>query len=328
MKRRSFLGASLATLGSAASVEAAEGTMGEIYELRTWRLNEKKKPELAQPVLDHYLSKAFIPALKRHGIGPIGAFLEPGSPRGGQPRVEGPPTIYSLVVYPSAEKFITLPTQLAADEEYRKAAKDYLDIPASDPLYSRIESSLLVPIAGMPKLAKPDASKARLFNLRIYESHNERAASKKIEMFNKNELAIFRRTGLTPVFFAETVVGPAMPNLTYMLVFPDNAGREAAWKRFRDDAEWQKLRDTGVCGQGDRVESHEQDSDAAAVFGDLAVLLPRRRAPRGEFFRTTDPHSSDRTIRCALPTSPVSKPFLNQRMRCADVPCVKLSGTT
>ncbi len=76
----------------------------------------------------------------------------------------------------------------------------------------------------------------------MYESHNERAAAKKVEMFNTAELAIFRRVGLTPVFFASTVVGPKMPNLTYMLVFPDDAGRKAAWGRFGGDAEWQKLK--------------------------------------------------------------------------------------
>ena len=53
-------------------------------------------------------------------------------------------------------------------------------------------------------------------------------------MFNKGELAIFRRVGLTPVFFGETVVGGAKPTLTYLLVFPDDEGRKAAWNRFRD----------------------------------------------------------------------------------------------
>ncbi|HEX4588439.1 MAG TPA: NIPSNAP family protein, partial [Gemmataceae bacterium] len=104
------------------------------------------------------------------------------------------------------------------------------------------ESSLLTPIAGMPRLAKPDASKPRLLNLRIYESHNERAAAKKIEMFNTGELAIFRRVGLTPVFFASAIIGPDLPNLTYMLVFPDDAARQAAWARFGKDPDWQKLK--------------------------------------------------------------------------------------
>src|SRR5947209_13676537 len=94
----------------------------------------------------------------------------------------------------------------------------------------------------MPRLEKPDSSKPRLLNLRIYESHNERAARKKIEMFNKGELAIFRRVGLRPVFFGETLVGPAMPNLTYLLAFDDDAARQAAWARFRDDPEWLKLK--------------------------------------------------------------------------------------
>jgi NIPSNAP len=153
-----------------------------------------------------------------------------------------PVRVYVLAVYPSAEEPVRLWARLAADKEYHQAAREYLAAPASDPVYQRIESSLLVPIAGMPRLEKPDTSKPRLLNLRIYESHNERAAKKKIEMFNQEELAIFRRVGLTPVFFGETVIGAAMPNLTYMLVFPDDAGREAAWSRFRDDAEWKKLR--------------------------------------------------------------------------------------
>jgi hypothetical protein len=38
----------------------------------------------------------------------------------------------------------------------------------------------------MPRLVRPDASKPRLLNLRVYESHNERAAGKKVEMFMPN----------------------------------------------------------------------------------------------------------------------------------------------
>ena len=94
----------------------------------------------------------------------------------------------------------------------------------------------------MPKFEKTDTSKPRLLNLRIYESHNERANKKKIEMFNKGELAIFRRTGLTPVLFGEAIAGTNIPNLTYLLVFPDEPGRKAAWDKFRDDDEWKKLK--------------------------------------------------------------------------------------
>ena len=40
-------------------------------------------------------------------------------------------------------------------------------------------------------------------------------------MFDTGELELFRRTGLTPVFFGETHIGPTLPNLIYLLVFPE-----------------------------------------------------------------------------------------------------------
>jgi hypothetical protein len=232
MQRRTFLRASLATMSTsitAAAVTGAASPASSVYELRVYTLKRSK-----QPLLESYLSQAWLPALHRYGFGPIGVFVEKGE--------QEPVKVYVLTVYPSADEVARLATRLDADKDYQHAAQEYLAARANDPIYSRVDSSLLVPIAGMPRLEKPDTSKGRLLNLRIYESHNERAAKKKIEMFNQAELAIFRRVGLTPVFFGETVIGPAMPNLTYMLVFPDEAGRDAAWSRFRDDAEWKKLR--------------------------------------------------------------------------------------
>ena len=141
-----------------------------------------------------------------------------------------------------------------------------------DPAYLRIESSLLTAIDSMPKLEKPDTSKPRLFNLRIYESHNERAGKKKIEMFNKTELAIFKHDGLTPVFFGETILGSAMPNLTYMLVFPDDAARKAAWGKFvarSPTGSNVKRALARIRRQGDCFPHHQQAADAGGVFGDL-----------------------------------------------------------
>jgi hypothetical protein len=235
MKRRSFIKTSLAAFGSsavaAAATSAAEPTGREFYELRVYSL-----PDAKQPVLDRYFNKAFIPALKRSGDGPVGVFVEDAA--------KDSHRVYVLIVYPAAERFATLPARLAADAEYQRAAGEYLSAPATDRVYTRIESSLLAPIEGMPRLARPDTSRPRRMNLRIYESHNERAAAKKVEMFNKGELAIFRRVGLTPVFFGATFAGALMPNLTYMLVFPDDGGRIAAWSRFGKDSEWLKLRAT------------------------------------------------------------------------------------
>jgi NIPSNAP len=234
MKRRTFVQSSLAALGAVAASErtmtAAEEKPAEVYELRVYSL-----PEAKQPLLDKYLSEAFIPAAHRLGIPTVGVFGEPAEKKDAH-------KAYVLIVHPSAESIVGLTAKLAADKTFQKASNGYWDARAIDPAFGRIESSILAPIAGMPRLAKPDASKPRLLNLRIYESHSERAALKKIEMFNKSEMAIFRKVGLTPVFFAATVAGSAMPNLTYMLVFPGEPERAAAWKRFGGDDDWKKLK--------------------------------------------------------------------------------------
>lgn len=229
MNRRSFLGTSLAASGAAAVAAAADAPKTpDVFELRSYTLRPGK-----QEALDAYLSKALLPAVKRLGLGPVGVFTD---------KAASPARVYVLLVHPSGDSVLSLPSRLAGDEAHEKAAREYLATRASDPVYSRVESSILRGIEGMPRLAKTDTTKGRLLNLRIYESHNERAGRKKIEMFNKGELAIFRRVGLTPVFFGEAIAGPLMPNLTYLLVFPDEAGRQSAWEKFRGDEAWLKLK--------------------------------------------------------------------------------------
>jgi len=236
MNKRTFLKTSVAVaaggtmpLDEAASAAERDPARAEYFELRTWSL----KPEKVG-LLNGYLSNALIPAVGRLGGGPVGVFSENGQP--------GEVLVHTLLVHSSADQCASLPARLADDAAYRKDAQEYLDATAADPVYARIESSLLRGISGMPKLARPDPSQPRLFNLRIYESHNERAAAKKLEMFNTAEMAIFRRVGLTPVFFGEAILGSRLPNLTYMLVFSGEDARKAAWDQFRADPEWVKLK--------------------------------------------------------------------------------------
>jgi hypothetical protein len=63
-------------------------------------------------------------------------------------------------------------------------------------------------------------------------------------MFDDAEIKIFRRCGMLPVFFGETLIGRNLPNLTYMLAYDDLAARDKVWKMFGADPEWQKLRST------------------------------------------------------------------------------------
>lgn len=230
MERRSFVELSVAAFGVPMTAPVnAEEAVRQLFELRSYTLAKAKRP-----TLDAYLKDAFLPAMKRIGVGPVGVFNE--VPDRDEARV------VVLIVHQGPATVVSCRERLAVDAEYVKAAAEYLGAKAADPVYKRIESSLLSAIAGMPKLEPLDAKQPRLFNLRVYESHNERAAAKKVEMFERGELAIFRRVGLTPVFFASSVVGASQPNLTYLLGFKNEAERKAAWDRFRGDPEWLKLK--------------------------------------------------------------------------------------
>ena len=68
-------------------------------------------------------------------------------------------------------------------------------------------------------------------------------AKRKIHMFNEGgEIAIFKETGPTPVFYGETLVGDKMPNLTYMTTSRDMEEQDAGWERFRTAPKWIELK--------------------------------------------------------------------------------------
>lgn len=223
----------MAAVIDASGAEKSETAGREFYELRRYHLRRGPK----QRLFDEFYQHAAIPAMVRAGLGPIGVLGVAVGPDS--------PTMYVLIPHPSMESFATANDRVRADPEYRKAGAAFINVTATDPAYVRVESSLMVAIEGVPKLEVPAAeSQSRVFELRTYESHSKLANKKKIEMFNTGELAIFRRTGLRPVFFGETLIGSRMPNLTYMLTFEDMAARERNWRTFAADPEWKKLSTT------------------------------------------------------------------------------------
>ncbi|PYL00223.1 MAG: NIPSNAP family containing protein [Verrucomicrobia bacterium] len=243
MKRREFLKSSLAAtsvagLTSVLETSAAEpgaNAAREFYELRLYHLRRGPK----QKLFDDFYREAAIPAMNRAGVGPVGVFNLAYGPDN--------PTLYVLIPHKTIESFGTSLDRVRSDTDYQKAGAGFINAAATDPSYVRVESSLMAAFAAIPKLEVPVLAKEnqpRLFELRTYESHSKKANKKKIEMFNNGEIAIFRRTGLQPVFFGETLIGAKMPNLTYMLVFENIAAREKNWGAFIADPEWKKLSST------------------------------------------------------------------------------------
>jgi hypothetical protein len=228
MRRRDFLAASVAGIAGVNTLAAAsEKRQQEYYELRCYQTLARPKNNL----VGDFLKNTAIAAMNRIGIEPVGVFNVMYGPN--------KPSLYVLAVHKSMESVVTASARLLEDDEFRKS--EFVNADISEPMYVRYESSLMAAFKEMPRLAVPE-KKARIFELRTYESHSIKAAKKKVEMFNEGgEIALFKKTGLQPVFFGETIIGPKLPNLNYMLVFADLAERDKNWAMFISDPGWKEL---------------------------------------------------------------------------------------
>ena len=253
MKRREFLVSSLAASAMTASESStmtghpvADQITPEYYELRQYHLRRGPQVKLT----DDFLREAAVPTWKRLGIGPVGVFNTTiGSDT---------PTVYVLIPHLSLESVGTTAARLLADPEYQRAGAAFLNAPSTEPVYVRMESVLMLAFESIPRLEVPPGvaeNRPRLFELRTYESHSEKANLKKVEMFNNGEIAIFRRTGLRPVFFGRTLFGSKLPNLIYMLTFDDMTARDKNWAAFIADPEWKKLSTTPGYTDGEIVSN-------------------------------------------------------------------------
>lgn len=234
MDRRLFLKSGLAT-GALASVglpqpARAAADARRYYELRTYELRSDLDPSR----LRTFHRDALLPALGRAGAGAVGLF----APQTGFPSQ----SLVVLIEYQSLGDVERVARQLEVDPAY-DAARRTFELAAELP-FLRYDSHLMRAFAGHPRVEPPALAipqPGRMFELRTYEARSAAALERKIAMFNEAEIDLFRRIGMTPVFFGENVFGPRLPSLTYMLVFDDIAARTAAWNAFRTHPDWLRI---------------------------------------------------------------------------------------
>ena len=241
MDRRNFLSVSLTasavsvagtTTAGAQSRANNPNAAAEYYDLRRYQLVSGPGTKLT----DNYFAGALIPALNRLGIGPVGAFSIYFGPDS--------PAYYLLLPSTKLETLVTADLELAKDTGFMQAAAPFWDAPAGAPPYSKIESTLLRAFEGYPKLVVPAAvakKEKRIYHLRQYVSPTNMDHVRKVEMFHHGEFGIFAKAGAAGVFYADGLIGPRLPSLTYMLSFPDVAALEAGWDKFSADPDWKKL---------------------------------------------------------------------------------------
>ncbi len=238
MERRKFLASSLAASALAvtapggaleAAQGAAQGKGREFYQLRQYHLNSGPQRKLC----DDFFRDALIPALTRLGIGPVGVFDLTIGPE--------TPSIYVLMPGMSVETLVTVESRLAQDADYMKAGAAFLNAPAREPAFDRMASTFLQAFEKWPKLIVPAATAThgpRVFELRIYEGATDQDHRRKVEMMQSGEADIFAKNGFEQIFYSETLIGPRLPSLTYMLCFDSLATRDKQWAAFRASDDW------------------------------------------------------------------------------------------
>jgi NIPSNAP. len=237
MKRREFLTSSLAASTLAFASQAQSQTPSaagarEYYHLRKYHMQNGPQTKLTES----FVADALIPALNRLGIAPVGAFHLDLGPE--------TPTLYVLMPSTNLETLVNIDHKLVEDETFMKAAEPFWSAPATAPAFIRTESSLLSAFPGHPKLTPPPSTAThgkRVFQLRTYESPSFADHVRKVEMFHKGEFEIFQKAGFDQVFYGDTLIGPRMPNLTYMLSYPELSDLTEKWKAFSSDPDWKKL---------------------------------------------------------------------------------------
>lgn len=218
------------TLFAGVIATRAEGP--QYYEIRVY----STKSAAQQKLVNDYWKDAGVPAYNRMGVAPIGVFTE----------LKDSPTnnVYVLIPYDSIQSFLAVPSRLAADAVYQEASADYMARTKRDAAYERIASSLNVAFSTAPKLTLPPSPAGKtswIFELRIYQSPSEGKGINKVRMFNSGEVPLMRDVGLSPVFFSQTLVGPQMPNLIYMVSGPNLEEHQKHWQLFNQSSVWKNL---------------------------------------------------------------------------------------
>jgi hypothetical protein len=222
--RRSFL-----SLAGAAAVPAAAPPKFRYFAIELYKL--KNGTQLTR--LHDYFSKHRVPAMQQAIEGApllvMEALVAPHMPQ-----------VACLTGFPSLEQFATVMAKAAANTALMKRHFEWEQGP--EPPFES-QSNILIEAAPYSPDPAPQKSKTpRIFEWRVYHSPTFSQLKALHERFSGPEIKIFHRTGVHPILYASTLIGPDIPNLTYFIPFDSLDAREKAWAAFGADAEWVKVR--------------------------------------------------------------------------------------
>lgn len=234
MQRRTFI----QTMGAAAMLPAeGKETAPHYYLLQQYYLkNGTQGARIAE-----YLKNGLLEAATRLGVpGPrfvLEALIAPHMPQ-----------VACVSAYSTLDAMNTARGRLAADNKLQAALNQWEA--GEEAPYESYSEVLLEAAPYAPPLPAASGGKPRVFELRLYHSPTQKQLKALHERFAGPEIRIFHRSGIHPVLYSSTLIGPSKPNLIYLIPFDDLAAREKSWAAFGADPEWIKVRAESVAKSG------------------------------------------------------------------------------
>jgi len=155
------------------------------------------------------------------------------------------PQMIAIYGFRSLDDLWGVHTRINQDPEL---LKNFEQFDSGEPAFDQQSSVLLQAADYSPEIVIPaePAKTSRIFELRTYHSPTWRQLKALHERFAGPEIHIFHRVGVHPLLYTSTMIGPNMPNLTYLIPFDSLAAREKAWDAFGADPEWIKVRKESI----------------------------------------------------------------------------------
>ncbi len=192
-----------------------------------------------EKMVDGYLQNAFLPFMHKNGVKNIGVFSPIANDTAADKK------IYVFLTLKSPNQIVDWNAQMLKDKVAENGSGDFWKGAHTNPPYARMESILIHAWEMAPKMMLPalkGPKSEHVYELRSYESANDRLYWNKVHMFNEGgEVKLFARLNFNAVFYGDVIAGDRMPNLMYMTSFENMADRESKWKDFGGAPEWKKL---------------------------------------------------------------------------------------
>lgn len=236
MNRRNFattFATGLAGLSAAARSDAAGDThRNGLYLLESFRLQQGSQ----RARLDEFFTGALLPAFERMKAAPplvLEAVIGPHTPE-----------VLAVVGVSDFAELSDRHAKMTADPAVVKAQAKWesgTEPPFDERQVTLVEAAPYSP-PSLPAASSKDSAR-RYFELRVYHASSSAVLRRLHERFAGPETKIFARSGIHPVLYTSTIIGPDMPNLTYLIPFDSLGAREKAWDTFNADPEWLKVRE-------------------------------------------------------------------------------------